>query len=105
MHAAPYIVDIELIESEYKVQGRSNPHCIKSAYNRLNDCIVNSGIDTKFSGATVNSILISNQCVFCANVGDCRAILCKFDGSSIFLTRNCCFSAFKRPQTYEHCRG
>jgi len=37
----------------------------------------NSGIDVHFSGSTCVSVLIVGNKVFCANVGDSRAVLAR----------------------------
>ena len=39
--------------------------------------ILNSEIDTELSGSTANIVLISKTNIYCANVGDSRAILGK----------------------------
>ena len=40
-----------------------------------NNDLINSNIDTKFSGSTVVSLIILNKSIISANVGDSRAII------------------------------
>lgn len=46
-------------------------------YERVNDALKNQHFDRNFSGSTCVSVLITADAIFCANVGDSRAVLCR----------------------------
>lgn len=52
---------------------------IARAFTITNREIWNSDTDTNLSGSTTASVLITKDIIYTANVGDSRAILCKFD--------------------------
>lgn len=49
--------------------------------SKLSNC---SEIDSNFSGSTCNSILINNEMIVCANVGDSRSILGKVNNQGVW---------------------
>ena len=52
--------------------------CIENAFVQTNSKLSNNAsIDTNFSGSTCVSVVIANECIYTANVGDSRAIVCK----------------------------
>jgi len=58
----------------------SNPtEAFKNSYHLTSDEIKNSGLDIEFSGSTCVSVLIDDDKLYCANVGDSRAIICSVD--------------------------
>ena len=62
--------------------------CIENAFVQTNSKLSNNAsIDTNFSGSTCVSLVIANECIYTANVGDSRAIVCKhhcINGNSIW---------------------
>ncbi|CAD8089739.1 unnamed protein product [Paramecium primaurelia] len=52
---------------------------ISRAFTNTNREIWNSNTDTNLSGSTTALVLIKKDIIYTANVGDSRAILCKFD--------------------------
>ena len=54
-----------------------------NAFLNCNEELYRSGADIRFSGSTCVSLLTLGQKLFCVNVGDSRAIVCKIlqDGS------------------------
>ncbi|CAD8198601.1 unnamed protein product [Paramecium octaurelia] len=52
---------------------------IARAFAITNREIWNSNTDTNLSGSTTASVLITKDIIYTANIGDSRAILCKFD--------------------------
>ena len=56
---------------------------IENAFVQTNSKLSNNAsIDTNFSGSTCVSLVIANECIYTANVGDSRAIICKQHGSN-----------------------
>ena len=54
----------------------ANPiEALKESFERLNNDLHRSDIDSNFSGSTFTLILIKDQHVYSANVGDSRIIL------------------------------
>ena len=49
-----------------------------TSFSKTNEELFSSGIDISFSGSTTVALLILNNKLWCANVGDSRAILVKF---------------------------
>ena len=50
--------------------------CLSKSFNAVTTTLErNSGINLKFSGSTCVSVLIVGTKIFCANVGDSRAVL------------------------------
>ncbi|CAK59228.1 unnamed protein product (macronuclear) [Paramecium tetraurelia] len=68
-HFHKYLVDNQ---EDIKMQ-------IARAFTITNREIWNSNTDTNLSGSTTASVLITKDNIYTANVGDSRAILCKFD--------------------------
>lgn len=52
---------------------------LKKSYSEINDIVMNGEFDCEFSGSTFVSILIIGNQVYCANVGDSRAVLGKHE--------------------------
>lgn len=52
-------------------------HAIRNALKRTEIELDNSAIDVAFSGCTFLSVIISDNNVYCINVGDSKAILCQ----------------------------
>ncbi|CAD8201617.1 unnamed protein product [Paramecium octaurelia] len=52
---------------------------ISKAFAITNKELCNSEIDTNLSGSTTVSLLIAKDIIYSANVGDSRAIMCRFD--------------------------
>lgn len=80
-----FFEDIRIIENlEHHYKNRkvdddvSLRSAISQAFLQTNKELVDSPIDVNFSGSTTVSVLILNDRIFSANVGDSRAILGKF---------------------------
>jgi len=65
------------IEAQYNhsKEPKDVPEILKQGFLKTNAQLATSNIDAKFSGSTLVSVLISDQQLWCANVGDSRAIL------------------------------
>eukprot|EP00347_Sterkiella_histriomuscorum_P014924 403358988 len=50
---------------------------IQKSYKKLNQTIKNQAFDVKLSGATLTTLLIIDNFIYCGNVGDSKAILLK----------------------------
>ncbi len=46
------------------------------------------GLDTRFNGTTLNFILFVEDTLYCANIGDSRAVLYGWDDTIIQLSRD-----------------
>ncbi|CAD8086954.1 unnamed protein product [Paramecium primaurelia] len=67
-HLGRLLKDAENIENQ-----------IQKAFTITNRELWNSEIDTNLSGSTTVSLLITKDLIYSANVGDSRAIMCRFD--------------------------
>lgn len=57
-------------------------HALTIGFSAANtDLSQNRGIDANFSGTTVNLVIIRGRFLFCANVGDSRAIIGRYDNN------------------------
>lgn len=54
-----------------------------NAFLNCNEELFNSNLDIRFSGSTCVSILTLGQKLFCINVGDSRAMVCKIIGDKV----------------------
>ena len=54
-----------------------------NAFLNCNEELFNCGLDVRFSGSTCVSMMTLGQKLFCVNVGDSRAIVCKITGDKI----------------------
>lgn len=52
---------------------------IKKSYSEVNDLVMKGNFDSEFSGSTFVCVLIVGAYIYCANVGDSRAVLGKHD--------------------------
>lgn len=52
---------------------------IKKSYAEINQLVMNGNFDSEYSGSTFVYVLIVGNQVFCANVGDSRAVLGRFN--------------------------
>ncbi|OMJ77981.1 hypothetical protein SteCoe_22302 [Stentor coeruleus] len=52
---------------------------IRKSYSEINNLVMNGNFDSEYSGSTFVSVLIVGNHVFCANVGDSRAVLGRFN--------------------------
>ncbi|CAD8210462.1 unnamed protein product [Paramecium pentaurelia] len=59
--------------------GENIENQIQKAFTITNRELWNSEIDTNLSGSTTISLLINKDHIYSANVGDSRAIMCRFD--------------------------
>ncbi len=66
---------LENIEAQYNGNNQNMPEILKQGFFRTNAQLATSNIDARFSGSTLVSVLISGEKLWCANVGDSRAIL------------------------------
>ena len=57
-------------------------NALTNAYAKMSLYILESNIDIKFSGSTCVTVLIDSQHIYCANVGDSRAIMCSLTKES-----------------------
>jgi serine/threonine protein phosphatase PrpC len=48
---------------------------LKSAFERTTRDLYTSGIDITFSGATTVSVIVLENEIWCANIGDSRAVI------------------------------
>ena len=83
-HLVSHMVREELgniLESTEELH-RDPKAALKSAHSQLSREIFNSKIDSSFSGSTSVSVLLKDRTLFCANVGDSRAILGCVDGNA-----------------------
>lgn len=62
------------VSKEYHTDIR---YAIQKAYKRLNQNIKNEKFDVRLSGATLTTLLIIDNFIYCGNVGDSKAILMK----------------------------
>ena len=53
------------------------PDCIPKVYNKIQKGIADSDINASCSGSTLVNVMIQNDEIICANVGDSRAILAR----------------------------
>eukprot|EP00359_Climacostomum_virens_P003835 CAMPEP_0204918048 /NCGR_PEP_ID=MMETSP1397-20131031/15787_1 /ASSEMBLY_ACC=CAM_ASM_000891 /TAXON_ID=49980 /ORGANISM="Climacostomum Climacostomum virens, Strain Stock W-24" /LENGTH=307 /DNA_ID=CAMNT_0052091139 /DNA_START=277 /DNA_END=1197 /DNA_ORIENTATION=- len=63
----------------------------KLAFKRLQSGLENENFDVSYSGSTLISVFIRGSSLFCANVGDSRAVLGKYSGvrwSAVALSRD-----------------
>ncbi|CAD8097600.1 unnamed protein product [Paramecium primaurelia] len=67
-HLGQYLKELGYIENQ-----------ILKAFEITNKELCYSEIDTNLSGSTTVSLLIIKDIIYSANVGDSRAIMCKFD--------------------------
>jgi len=76
-----YLIFIENIEMAYKAARHlDNEHIgelIRQGFSKTNRQLLNSYVDVQFSGTTVVAVTIIGTHLWCANVGDSRAILGK----------------------------
>lgn len=61
-------------------------YALNIAYSKMSMYILESNIDIKFSGSTCVTVLIDSQHVYCANVGDSRAVMCSQANEKIWVT-------------------
>lgn len=50
---------------------------LSTSINKTNEELIKSSLDTKFSGSTLNIVLIQGRNLYCANVGDSRSLLAR----------------------------
>jgi serine/threonine protein phosphatase PrpC len=55
---------------------------LKLTYKRLQAGLQNGDLDAAFSGSTLVTVYLRGCSLFCANVGDSRAVMGKFNGSN-----------------------
>jgi serine/threonine protein phosphatase PrpC len=56
----------------------SNPsRALKTSIMKTNEELLKSNLDVKFSGSTLNVVLIQGRTLYCANVGDSRSMLAR----------------------------
>ena len=70
------------ILEQHPLLGVDPRSALLSAHSRLNEEILDSIIDSSFSGSTSVSLLFIDRTIFCANVGDSRAILGSLEDGS-----------------------
>ena len=80
------LISIENLELQYKDLPNEESQHIKealtTAFLKTNRELFNSTIDVNFSGSTTVTVLLFNTRLWCANVGDSRAIIGKFKNNS-----------------------
>lgn len=54
--------------------------CLRNAFLKANKSLAESKIDTNMSGTTAVVVLLAENKIYCANVGDSRALLVKNNG-------------------------
>ena len=68
------------------LKGESSSDGIKNAITRsfftTNHEIFASDFDSNLSGSTLISVLLKNNKIYCANVGDSRAIICRSENGN-----------------------
>ena len=64
---------------EKYIKNISNNEITKAFYQTQKNLIENSKIDCTLSGSTCNSLIISTNKIICANLGDCRAVLARYE--------------------------
>ena len=85
----PLTINDLLIQKNIKeITDKNKNHVISTLKNTFieidNDLAEESEIDTAFSGSTCSSIIFTPSKLFCANVGDSRCIIGKYDGEKWF---------------------
>ena len=85
----PLTINDLLIQKNIKEITDKNKNTVISTLKKTfieidNDLAEESEIDTAFSGSTCSSIIFTPSKLFCANVGDSRCILGKYDGEKWF---------------------
>jgi len=94
-----YNIDFEINCSRlYNKLSANSYSLIKSTFSKLDEEIIDSKIDAKYSGSTANFILILEKRLLCVNCGDSRAILTQKiedKNSPIVLKQNIFFLFFK----------
>ena len=56
----------------------TNPQkALGTSITKTNEELIKSSLDTKFSGSTLNLVLIQGRTLYCANVGDSRSLLAR----------------------------
>ena len=85
----PLTINDLLIQKNIKEISEKNKNIVISTLKNTfieidNDLDEESEIDTAFSGSTCSSIIFTPSKLFCANVGDSRCILGKYDGEKWF---------------------
>ena len=80
----------QLIKSAYlsilkqKMVHSSPLEALKTSVEEMSSKVLKSKIDTNFSGSTFVSVLLIENVLFCANIGDSRAVLGRADGEAVF---------------------
>ncbi|CAD8202544.1 unnamed protein product [Paramecium octaurelia] len=79
--ALPQLVEKELkqLQNQYE-KNRSIHQILKQCFTRANQDLLKSGIDVTYSGSTTVVVVTFNNELHCANIGDSRAIIGRYDG-------------------------
>lgn len=60
----------------------------KQTFDKITNDLFHSGIDITFSGSTNVSVLVIENMVWCANIGDSRAIIAQQGGKCLELSKD-----------------
>ncbi|CAD8096185.1 unnamed protein product [Paramecium primaurelia] len=79
--ALPQFVEEELkqLQNQYE-KNRSIHKILKQCFLRTNQELLKSGIDITYSGSTTIVVITFNNELYCANIGDSRAIIGRYNG-------------------------
>ena len=67
----------EVITDNLKNDDENYEKVLNNTFEKVNNMLLNSDIDTELSGSTCVTLLVTDTHFYCANVGDSRAILAR----------------------------
>ena len=88
----------ELLEDALK--SYSIPEALAKACIRVNQEIETTVEDIEFSGSTCVMVLVNNQEIYTANIGDSRAVICTCEDRGIFIINSYSFNSRQSESYY-----
>ncbi|CAD8188480.1 unnamed protein product [Paramecium octaurelia] len=76
----PAYIEQEVLQSPYYYdRDKTISNIFKQCFLKTNEDLLNSGIDVTYSGATTVVVIAFENILYCANIGDSRAIIGRYD--------------------------
>ncbi|CAD8184753.1 unnamed protein product [Paramecium octaurelia] len=76
----PAYIEQEVMEAPYYYdRDKTINNIFKQSFLKTNEDLLNSGIDVTYSGATTVVVIAFENILYCANIGDSRAIIGRYD--------------------------
>ncbi|CAD8104156.1 unnamed protein product [Paramecium sonneborni] len=76
----PAYIEQEVLQSPYYYdRDKTITNIFKQNFQKTNEDLLNSGIDVAYSGATTVVVIAFENILYCANIGDSRAIIGRYD--------------------------